>query len=676
MRDLKSMQALVPASRWMRGRVVVLGGVLLALLGAVFVRAVQLQVHQKDRLLAFAEEQYVRDLKVPGRRGDIYDRRHVPLAQSVDVDSVWVDPSSVAAPKELAQKLGRALSIDPRELLERFAKGRRFAWVKRAVTPAEMARLKAMALSELRTVKEPRRFYPQREVAAHLIGLVGMDAHGLDGLEKSFEDELSGDLITREGVRDARGRKLLPNGVEDPMSRQGASLTLTIDRQLQYVSEKALEQAVVDAQAIAGMVVMLDPKTGEVLALASTPRFNPNRPRDTGPEALRNRAVTDEFEPGSTFKAFVIASALDSRAISEDSSFECENGSWMVGKNVIHDSHPHGSLTPRGILQVSSNICAAKVAQKLGKERLHDTFERFGFGERTALGLPGEGKGRVPFPKADVTLVTQAFGQGITATALQVAAGYGALANGGVLMKPYLVASVTDPDGVVLLENKPTVVRRVVGEKTAQRVVSMLETVVEPGGTAQKARMDEYRVAGKTGTAQKADPVARGYSDKRIASFVGMVPAEDPRVVILVVIDEPKTDVYGGLVAAPAFKEIATQAMASLGVSPSRAAPTTTVQMVKKETEAPSKSSLILAIERAQDIDVVTEQITDGAVRVPDLTGASGRVAVAQLLNVALEPHLSGSGRVVTQRPSAGTLVEKGTRVSLELASRLPPPPH
>ena len=282
----------------------------------------------------------------------------------------------------------------------------------------------------------------------------------------------------------------------------------------------------------------------------------------------------------------------------------------------------------------------------------------------------------MPFPKADVTLVTQAFGQGITATALQVAAGYGALANGGVLMKPYLVASVTDPDGVVLLENKPTVVRRVVGEKTAQRVVSMLETVVEPGGTAQKARMDEYRVAGKTGTAQKADPVARGYSDKRIASFVGMVPAEDPRVVILVVIDEPKTDVYGGLVAAPAFKEIATQAMASLGVSPSRAAPTTTVQMVKKETEAPSKSSLILAIERAQDIDVVTEQITDGAVRVPDLTGASGRVAVAQLLNVALEPHLSGSGRVVTQRPSAGTLVEKGTRVSLELASRLPPPPH
>ena len=675
MRDFKTTQSMVPASRWLRGRVVALGAVLLALLGAIFVRAVELQVAQKDRLRGFAQDQYVREMKIPARRGEIFDRRHVPLAQSVDVDSVWVDPSALTSPRDTAQRLGRALSVDSRELLERFAKGRQFAWVKRAVTPAEVVRLKALGLPEARTVKEPRRFYPQREVAAHLIGLVGTDAQGLDGLEKSFEDELSGDVVTREGVRDARGRKLLPNGVEDPATRAGASLTLTIDRQLQYVTEKALEQAVSDAQALAGMAVLLDPKTGEVLALASAPRFNPNNPQGASAQALRNRAVADEFEPGSTFKAFVIASALDYRVISEDSTFECENGSWTVGKNVIHDSHPHGSLNPRGILQVSSNICAAKVAQKLGRERLHDTFERFGFGERTTLGLPGEGKGRVPFPKAEVTLATQAFGQGISATALQIAAAYGALANGGVLMKPYLVSAVTDPDGVVLLENKPTVARRVVAEKTAQRVVSMLESVVEPGGTAPKARMDQYRVAGKTGTAQKADPVAKGYSDKRIASFVGMVPAEDPRVVILVVIDEPKTDVYGGLVAAPAFKEIATQAMASLGVTPSRPAPSGPA-VVKKETEAPSKSSLILAIERAQEIDVVTEQITDGAVRVPDLSGASGRTAVAQLLNVALEPHLSGSGRVVTQRPSAGTLVEKGTRVSLELASRLPPPPH
>jgi cell division protein FtsI (penicillin-binding protein 3) len=332
-------------------------------------------------------------------------------------------------------------------------------------------------------------------------------------------------------------------------------------------------------------------------------------------------------------------------------------------------------LRVKDILQVSSNIGAAKVAQRLGRERLQSTFEHFGFGERTTLGLPGEGKGVVPPARAEVVLATQAFGQGLTATAVQVASAYGALANGGVLMRPYLVSRVVDPDGVVLLENQPTPVRRVVGEKAARAVVAMLEGVVEPQGTAPRARMAEYRVAGKTGTAQKADPVAGGYSDRRIASFVGLLPAEDPRVVILVVIDEPRTDVYGGLVAAPAFREIASQAMATLGVPPSRGVPLTVpLQANGKESEPPSRSPLVAAIERAQDMDVVTEQVADGAVRVPDLLGSSGRVAVGSLLTVALEPHLSGSGRVVTQRPSAGTLVERGTRVSLELASRLPAP--
>jgi cell division protein FtsI (penicillin-binding protein 3) len=273
-----------------------------------------------------------------------------------------------------------------------------------------------------------------------------------------------------------------------------------------------------------------------------------------------------------------------------------------------------------------------------------------------------------------VVQATQSFGQGLTATALQVAAGYGALANGGLLMKPYLVAKVVDPDGVVLLENHPTPVRQAVSEKTAKAVLAMLEGVVTAtGGTAPRARMDEYRVAGKTGTAQKADPLVRGYSDKRIASFVGVVPAEAPRVVILVVIDEPRTDAFGGLVAAPAFREIASQAMATLGVPPSREVPMMQVAN-RKEPEPPSRSPLVAAIERVQDMDVVTEQVADGAVRVPDLTGSPGRLAVASLLTVALQPHLSGSGRVVTQRPSAGTLVERGTRVSLELASPLPPP--
>jgi cell division protein FtsI (penicillin-binding protein 3) len=674
-RDLKHLEAPSTLSRWMRLRVGLLGLGFLGLLVGVLARAVELQVRQTDRLKAFAQDQYVRDLEIPARRGDILDRRRVPLAQSVDVDSVWVDPSLLPAPATTARVLARALGVDPHELLERFGKGRRFAWVKRQVTPTEVARVKALEVPGLGLAREPRRFYPQRELAAHLIGLVGTDAHGLDGLEKSFEDELSGDVVRRMGFRDARGRKLLPDGVDDTRSRQGASVQLTIDRQLQYVTERALEKAVLEARAVAGTAVMLDPRTGEVLALANAPHFNPNTPAEANPEALRNRGVTDAFEPGSTMKAFVVASALDQGVVTEDTGIQCEGGAWTIGKHVIHDTHPHGVLRVKDILQVSSNIGAAKVAQRLGRERLQSTFEHFGFGERTTLGLPGEGKGVVPPARAEVVLATQAFGQGLTATAVQVASAYGALANGGVLMRPYLVSRVVDPDGVVLLENQPTPVRRVVGEKAARAVVAMLEGVVEPQGTAPRARMAEYRVAGKTGTAQKADPVAGGYSDRRIASFVGLLPAEDPRVVILVVIDEPRTDVYGGLVAAPAFREIASQAMATLGVPPSRGVPLTVpLQANGKESEPPSRSPLVAAIERAQDMDVVTEQVADGAVRVPDLLGSSGRVAVGSLLTVALEPHLSGSGRVVTQRPSAGTLVERGTRVSLELASRLPAP--
>ena len=256
-----------------------------------------------------------------------------------------------------------------------------------------------------------------------------------------------------------------------------------------------------------------------------------------------------------------------------------------------------------------------------------------------------------------------------------IAAGYGALANDGVLMKPYLVSKVVDSDGVVLLENKPVAVRRAVSMKAARSVVSMLESVVEPGGTAPRARMDEYRVAGKTGTAQKVDPIARGYSDKRIASFVGIVPAEDPRAVILIVIDEPKTDVYGGLVAAPAFKEIALQAMPHLGAPVSREAPPAKVVAAKAEPK--SKSVVVLGLEKLEQMDTVTEEVvSEGSVRVPDVKGLAGRAAVAQLLTAALEPHLAGSGRVVSQKPAAGSLVDKGTRITVELAGHLPASPR
>jgi cell division protein FtsI (penicillin-binding protein 3) len=666
-RDLKSVGTpRADAARWMRVRMKLLGATFLFLLAVVLARAVQLQVFERQALMDMARDQYVREIEIPARRGDVFDRRGVPLAQSVEVDSVWADPSLLPDLPRAARDLARPLHVDPRELLERLSKSRRFAWVKRRAKPDEVAAVKAMKLRGIGFAREPSRFYPQRELAAHVLGMTGTDGRGLEGLELAFEDELSGQSSRVGGLRDARGRKLLTQGAGDPMQRQGASVTLTLDRHLQYVSEKALGKAVSDARAVAGVAVVLDPRTGELLALANYPTFNPNTPAHAPKEVLRNRAALDTFEPGSTFKAFVVAAALEEKSLRADELFYCEKGAWTLGRHVINDTHPHEWLTPRRILQVSSNICAAKIAQRLGRETLARYYADLGFGQRSGLALPGEGRGVVPFPRGEIALATQAFGQGLTATAVQLAAAYGALAHGGMLMRPYLVSRVIDPDGVVLLENQPTPVRQVVSPRTAHQVISMLESVVEKEGTAPRAYLEEYRVAGKTGTAQKADPVARGYSDKRIASFVGVLPAEAPRAVILVVVDEPKTDVYGGLVAAPAFKEIARAAMPYLGVVPSR--PSTETRSVAAAARPSPTASAAPSVSAA--IPALTEAVARGEVRVPDLAGRAGREAIASLLAASLNPRVEGTGRVISQVPPAGARVAKGARVTVQMEPR------
>ncbi|GEL70791.1 penicillin-binding protein [Myxococcus virescens] len=671
MRDFKAARAPEPNAKWLKLRVRLLFGLFLMLLGVALGRAVQLQVFEQEKLRGMAQDQYVRHIEIPARRGDIFDRRGTPLAQSVEVDSIWVDPSMLPDVKAASRALAKALKLDPDELGARLARAKRFAWVKRQAKPAEVAAVKALALPGMGFSKEPKRFYPQRELGAHVVGTVGMDGRGLEGLELAFQDELSGQNSSTSGFRDAKGRKLLVQGALDPLQRQGAAVTLTLDRHLQYVAEKALSRAVEDAKAVAGMAVVLDPRTGELLAVANHPRFNPNTPESSSRSGMRNRAALDTFEPGSTLKAFVVAAAMEEKAITADSLFFCENGAWRVGRHTINDTHPYGWLTPQGILQKSSNICMAKIAQAMGREKFVKGYQTFGFTERTGLSLPGEGRGVLPFPKAEISLANQSFGQGMTATAVQIAAAYGALANDGVLMRPYLVSKVVDPDGVVLLENRPTELRRAVSAKVARQVVGMLESVVVKGGTATKAAMEDYRVAGKTGTAQKADPVARGYSDKRIASFVGVVPAESPRAVILVVVDEPKTDVYGGTVAAPAFKEIATAAMAHLAVPPSRTvAPEVAVAAESPAPAAAKSGAKASGAARTALVDAVTETPEPGTVRVPDLQGEVGREAVVKLLAAALEPQVLGSGRVVSQTPAAGSLVEKGARVTLELAAR------
>jgi cell division protein FtsI (penicillin-binding protein 3) len=648
-------------TRWTRLRVALMSALLLTGLSAVLVRAVSLQVVQRARLSSLASDQSVREMQIPARRGDIYDRHGIPLAQSVEVDSLWLDPSQVGDLGRAARDLARVLHLDAGELQVRLGRARRFAWVKRQVMPQELIAVERLGIPGLGVTKEPKRFYPQRELGAQVLGVVGTDGQGLEGLELAFENELSGQPGKVEGTRDARGRSLFLQGAPDSTGRQGATVTLTLDRQIQYVAEKALDRAVEESRALAGMVVVLEPRTGELLALAQSPRFNPNASGGVPTLALRDRPALDLFEPGSTYKAFVAAEALEEQLVRPEDSFDCENGSWEVGGHVIHDTHPHAQLTLARILAVSSNIGAAKVGQRLGREGMMRAARRFGFGERTGLALPGEGRGSIPFPKAEVTLATQAFGQGLSATAVQVAAAYGALANKGVLLRPYLVSRVTDPDGVVILENQPTPVRRAVSERTADTVLHLLQAVVQKDGTAPRAALEAYRVAGKTGTAQKADPVARGYSDKRIASFVGVVPAEDPRLVIYVVVDEPKTDVYGGLVAAPAFKDIAAASLPYLGVPPS-------LSVLAAAKKVPIQAPMQVKEEPAA-AQPVTERLEQGSVSVPNVEGQIGRDAVVRLLKMSLEPRLQGSGRVVAQSPAPGAHVPRGARVTLELGS-------
>jgi cell division protein FtsI (penicillin-binding protein 3) len=415
------------------------------------------------------------------------------------------------------------------------------------------------------------------------------------------------------------------------------------------------------------MLVAVYPASGEILALATAPLLNPNAPRK---EDLRNRAVLDTFEPGSTMKAFVLARALAEGAIGPDTQIFCENGRWTIGSHTIHD---HGKglgwVPPARVMAASSNICAAKVGQKLGRERLQQAFLAFGMGERTQLGIPGEPRGQIPYPKAEISVATMSFGQGMTATPLQITSAMAALANRGVLMKPWIVRRVVDPaSGDVLSEAVPTPVRRVVSAETAAQVTRWLEGVVtDVEGTGKKARLEGWKVAGKTGTAQKADAATGGYSaDKRFSSFVGFAPSEAPRIVIGVFIDEPKGEVYGGEVAAPVFREVAEHALKARGVPTAGSAvaalpPPAAAPAPAEPVERDDAPPLPLA-------EAGARRAPPGAVAVPALQGLAARAALRRLESSDLAGDVRGSGRVTGQVPRAGEVVKRGTRVRLTLA--------
>ena len=560
-------------SRWTKVRIAIFGVGFAILFAAVGRRAYRLQVgDEAERLRGKAEEQYLREVELPPRRGRILDRNGAELASTADVDSIYCNPRRLPDVADAAHKLARVLGIDGRDLAQRLAQKRFFAWVKRKVTPEEVEAVKTLGLPGMGYTREPRRFYPNRALAATVMGHSGSDGRGQEGVELAYDRYLRGQTGSLQGVRDALGRELFVDGMADASGDAGSDVVLTIDRYLTFVTERAIDEAQTRHHAKAVIAIVMDPRTGELLAVASTPSYNPNDPSGAVEHGARNRAITDAFEPGSTMKTFTIAAALDAGVVRPEDHFDCLMGKMMVGRYTIHDTHPHGLLTVAEVFKFSSNIGAARIARRLGREQLADALARFGFGHPTGLGLPGERSGMLRSVEkwGDIGFANVSFGQGITATPLQIVSGMAAIAAGGVYHPPRVVARVMRADGSAeALPARPAV--RVISERAAREMTGIMLGVTEKGGTARAAAIDGYPVAGKTGTAQK---VSGGHYDssKWVSSFIGFAPAQEPRVAIAVLVDEPQGAHLGGAVAAPIFKEIAEQALGYLHVPPQPAA--------------------------------------------------------------------------------------------------------
>jgi cell division protein FtsI (penicillin-binding protein 3) len=462
------------------------------------------------------------------------------------------------------------LKLKQTPLREKLCSGKTFVWIKRQTDPAEVSAVEALKLDGIDFRTESRRFYPLKGLAAQVVGFCGMDGRGLEGLEFYYDAYLQGRETRRTVLKDALGRGFTE---KDPSSagKPGYNVTLNIDKNVQYISEQALSEGVRTFRAKASTAIVIVPRTGAILAMAHVPSFNPNAFGQYERRLWRNRAITDSFEPGSTLKILLAAAALESGMCTPNSEFYCEEGAYRIGRNVVHDVHPHETLTLQDILKYSSNIGAAKVGQKLGPAYIHRKLREFGLGAKLDIDCPAETSGSL-LPVggwAEIDAVAVCFGQGVSLSALQLAVAVSAVANRGLLMKPYLVQKITDIQGRTIRSFQPTLLRRVISPENARRLTRMMTRTVEEGGTGVQAALQGYEVAGKTGTAQKADPAGGGYSkDKYIASFVGFVPAENPEVVVLVMIDEPCEKHYGGVVAAPVFRRIVRETLRYLKIPP------------------------------------------------------------------------------------------------------------
>ncbi|HET8935561.1 MAG TPA: penicillin-binding protein [Polyangiales bacterium] len=662
-------------------RTAVLCAVLAALPLLVLRKAFDLQVVRASELKAQAEGQSRRKLALTPQRGGIFDRDGAELAVSVDADTIWANPrqlrKSVKDFPEAVKSLATLLEIEPATLSRKLASDKFFVWVKRRASAAESKAVQALKLPGVSVSKQARRYYPNRELAAHVLGHADVDGRGLSGVELMLDEKLRGSRTSAPVVRDGRGNVVYSEHLLDDLTTQGHDVTLTIDKTLQYFAERELELAVRTAEARAGSVVVVDPTRGEILALANYPTFNLNEAQHASDAQRRNRAIVERFEPGSTTKPFVMAGALAAGTVKLTDSIDCSADSLVVDGRAIHDAHRFGMLTPSEVISRSSNIGISKVGTTLGRERLFSVLQNFGFGAVPGSGLPGEVAGSLrPYQRwYAMDAATIPFGQGMSTTTLQLAMSMSAFANKGRLLEPLLVKRVVDARGQTVEEPLPRVRKQVVSERIARSVTDMLVGVTTEGGTGTEAAIEGYLVAGKTGTAQKSDPEHGGYAkDKWVSSFVGFAPANKPRLTIAVVLDEPMIAHQGGAVAAPMFRRVMEASLRHLGVAPERA-PNNAVALTRSAPpRAESKPVWPLS-----NVEMpLPRNVGPGETLVPNLVGRPARLALVHARQAMLEVALQGSGVVSEQQPAPGSVVKRGALVSLQLNSptpELPAPP-
>ncbi len=645
-------------TRWeatVRARIRFAGFLLPLLLLLPAAKAFYLQVYQGDALSERVDRQSRMVERVAPRRGAILDRNGQPLAISVPVPSIYAIREEVVDKRGAARDLSRALSLDRKTLMERLERGRGFVWLKRRVEPEVADRVEGLAIEGVGIRTESRRYYPNGDLAGSVLGFVGTDK-GLEGLESTLEEHLRGGDGLRVLNLDARGKALTSADSGEPVPTAGATVELTLDRNIQFFVEQSLREGCQQAGAIGGAALLMDPKTGRILAMASYPGFNPNDFGRYDRSLYRNQCLTSVFEPGSTFKIITIAAALEERVFDEMDILYCNNGRFPVADVVINDHVPHGWLTLMGIMRKSSNIGASKVGLEMGRERLGTYVRRFGFGQKTGLLMPGEASGilRDEEDWTQVDLANISFGQGLGVTPLQVVNAVNAIATGGELMQPYIVSRIISSSGDLLLQNRPGIWRRVISEETAAKVTRMMETVVENGGSGTRAAVPGYKVAGKTGTAQKFDLAEGSYSrDAYIASFVGFAPSGDPAVTAIVVVDEPGDDTYGGVVAAPIWADMVGKTLKYLNIKP-------------QEEGGPGSGDKGPGQWAKQGDQGQPEGEKETAM--PDLRGLTLREALERLGASGVQVKVSGTGVVVNQEPMAGKSM--GNVVSLKLMPR------